>query len=126
MNLALWIIAIVLAVAFAGSGLMKLVVPKDKLVTAGQGWAQDFSTTSIRLIGLAEILGAIGLVLPAAVHIAPILVPLAAVGLALVMVGAAVVHARRNEPMNIAVNVVLIALAVFVAWGRFGPYSFTP
>ena len=126
MNLALWIIAIVLAVAFAGSGLMKQFVPKDKLVTAGQGWAQDFSTTSIRLIGLAEILGAIGLVLPAAVHIAPILVPLAAVGLALVMVGAAVVHARRNEPMNIAVNVVLIALAVFVAWGRFGPYSFTP
>ena len=126
MNLALWIVAIVLAAAFAGSGLMKQFVPKDKLVTSGQGWAQDFSPTIIRLIGLAEILGAIGLVLPAAVHIAPILVPLAAVGLALVMVGAAVVHARRNEPMNIAVNVVLIALAVFVAWGRFGPYSFTP
>ena len=126
MNLALWIIAIVLAVAFAGSGLMKLVVPKDKLVTAGQGWAQDFSPTNIRLIGLVELLGAVGLVVPAAVHIAPILVPLAAVGLALVMVGAIVVHARRKEPMNIAVNVVLIALAVFVAWGRFGPYSFTP
>jgi uncharacterized membrane protein YphA (DoxX/SURF4 family) len=125
MNLALWIIAIVLAVAFAGSGLMKLVVPKDKLVTAGQGWAQDFSPTNIRLIGLVEIVGAVGVVLPAAVHIAPILVPLAAVGLALVMVGAIVVHARRKEPMNIAVNVVLIALAVVVAWGRFGPYSFT-
>jgi uncharacterized membrane protein YphA (DoxX/SURF4 family) len=124
MNLALWIVAIVLAVAFAGSGLMKQFVPKDKLVTSGQGWAQDFSPTSIRLIGLAEVLGAIGLVLPAAVHIAPILVPLAAVGLALVMVGATVVHARRNEPMNIAVNVLLIALAVFVALGRFGPYSF--
>ena len=126
MNLALWIIAIVLAVAFAGSGLMKLVVPKDKLVTAGQGWAQDFSPTNIRLIGLVDTLGAVGLVLPAAVHIAPILVPLAAVGLALVMVGAIVVHARRKEPMNIAVNVVLIALAAVVAWGRFGPYSFTP
>jgi uncharacterized membrane protein YphA (DoxX/SURF4 family) len=126
MNLALWIIAIVLAVAFAGSGLMKLVVPKDKLVTAGQGWAQDFSPTNIRLIGLVEIVGAVGLVLPAAVHIAPILVPLAAVGLAFVMVGAIVVHARRKEPLNIAVNVVLIALAVVVAWGRFGPYSFTP
>jgi hypothetical protein len=105
---------------------MKEVVPKDKLVTAGQGWAQDYSQTNIRLIGLAEILGAIGLILPAAVHIAPILVPLAAIGLILVMVGAAVVHARRNESMNIAVNVVLIALAAFVAWGRFGPYSFTP
>jgi uncharacterized membrane protein YphA (DoxX/SURF4 family) len=126
MNLALWIIAIVLAVAFAGSGLMKLVVPKDKLVTAGQGWAQDYSSTNIRLIGLAEVLGAVGLVLPAALHIAPILVPLAAVGLALVMVGAIVVHARRKEPMNIVVNVLLIVLAVIVAWGRFGPYSFTP
>jgi uncharacterized membrane protein YphA (DoxX/SURF4 family) len=66
MNLALWIIAIVLAVVFAASGLMKQFVPKDKLVTSGQGWAQDFSPTTIRLIGLAEILGAIGLVLPAA------------------------------------------------------------
>jgi uncharacterized membrane protein YphA (DoxX/SURF4 family) len=126
MNLALWIVAIVLAVVFAGSGLMKQVVPKDKLVASGQGWAQDVDQTRIRLIGLTEILGAVGIVLPAAVHIAPILVPFAAVGLALVMVGAAVVHARRNEPMNIAVNLVLIALAVFVAWGRFGPYSFTP
>jgi uncharacterized membrane protein YphA (DoxX/SURF4 family) len=126
MNLALWVIAIVLAVAFAGSGLMKLVVPKDKLVAAGQGWAQDYSPTNIRLIGLVEVLGAVGLVLPAALHTAPILVPLAAVGLALVMVGAIVVHARRKEPMNIAVNVVLIALAVIVALGRFGPYSFTP
>jgi uncharacterized membrane protein YphA (DoxX/SURF4 family) len=125
MNLALWIIASVLAVVFAASGLMKQFVPKDKLVTSGQGWAQDVSPTNIRLIGLAEILGAIGLVLPAAVHIAPILVPLAAVGLALVMVGAVAVHARRKETMNVVVNVVLIALAVFVAWGRFGPYSFT-
>jgi uncharacterized membrane protein YphA (DoxX/SURF4 family) len=126
MNLALWIVAIVLAVVFAASGLMKQFVPKDKLVTSGQGWAEDVSPNNIRLIGLAEILGAIGLVLPAATHIVPILVPLAAVGLALVMVGAVVVHARRNEAMNVAVNVVLIALAVFVAWGRFGPYSFTP
>ena len=126
MNLALWIVAIVLAAVFTGSGLVKLVVPKDKLITAGQGWAQDYSQTNVRLIGLAEVLGAIGIVLPAAVHIAPILVPLAAIGLILVMVGAAVVHARRNETMNIAVNVVLILLAAFVAWGRFGPYSFTP
>jgi uncharacterized membrane protein YphA (DoxX/SURF4 family) len=124
MNLALWIVAIVLAVAFAGSGLMKLAVPKDKLVTSGQGWAQDVSPTNIRLIGLVEVLGAAGLILPAVTHIAPILSPLAAVGLVFVMVGAAAVHAGRKEPMNIAVNVVLLALAVFVAWGRFGAYPF--
>jgi hypothetical protein len=125
MNLALWIVAIVLAAVFAGSGIMKQFVPKDKLVTSGQGWAQDVSPTSIRLIGLAEVLGAIGLVLPAAVHIVPILVPLAAVGLALVMAGAAAVHARRKEAPMVGVNAVLLVLAVVVAWGRFGPYSFT-
>jgi hypothetical protein len=124
MNLALWIVAGVLAASFAGSGLMKLVVPKDKLVSSGQGWAQDVTPTNIRLIGLVELLGAAGLILPAVTHIAPVLVPLAAIGLALVMVGAAVVHARRNEPVNIGVNAVLLALAVFVAWGRFGPYPF--
>src|ERR1700758_5260535 len=123
MNLALWIIAGVLAFAFAASGILKLVQPKEKLVaSATGGWATNWSLASIKLIGVAEILGAIGLILPAVLHIAPILVPLAAVGLALVMVGAAVVHARRKEWPFIAVNAVLLALAVVVAWGRFGPY----
>ena len=124
MNPALWIVASVLAASFAGSGLMKLLVPRDKLVSSGQGWAQDVTPTNIRLIGVVELLGATGLILPAVTHIAPILVPLAAIGLALVMVGAALVHARRNEGMNIGVNAVLLALAVLVAWGRFGPYPF--
>lgn len=124
MNLALWIVAIVLAAGFAASGLMKLLVPKDKLVSSGQGWAQDVTPTNIRLIGVVEVLSAAGLILPAVTHIAPILVPLAAIGLVLVMVGAAVVHARRKEGMNIGVNAVLLALAVFVAWGRLGQYPF--
>ena len=76
MNLPLWIVAIVLPVVFTGSGLLKELVPKDKLGHGRPGWAQDYSQTNIRLIGLAEILGAIGLVLPAVLHIAPILVPL--------------------------------------------------
>jgi uncharacterized membrane protein len=112
MNLALWIVAIVLAAVFAASGLMKLLVPKEELVRSGPEWAQDFSSTSIRLIGVAEVLGAAGLILPAVTHITPIPVPLAAVGLVIVMV------------MNIGVSVVLLALAVFVAWGRLGPYPF--
>lgn len=125
MNLALWIVAIVLAVGFAASGLMKLLIPKEKLVNSGQGWAQDVEPTSIRLIGVVEVLGAAGLILPAVTHIAPILVPIAAIGLVVVMVGAASVHARRKETMNIGVNIVLLALAVFVAWGRLGPYPFS-
>jgi hypothetical protein len=124
-NLALWIVASVLAAVFAGSGLLKLLVSKDKIVQSGQGWAQDFSPTSIRLMGVAEVLGAIGVILPAVVHIAPVLVPLAAIGLGLFMVGAAAVNARRKDVALIGVNLVLLALAIFVAWGRLGPCAFT-
>ena len=126
MNLALWIIAGVLAFAFAGSGIMKLVQSKEKLVaSATGGWAADFGPASIKLIGVAEILGAIGLILPAALHVAPILVPVAAVGLVIVMIGAAVTHARRHELPNVAICVVLALLAAFEAWGRFGPLPFS-
>ena len=104
---------------------MKIFRAEEQLVASGFGWARDFSPTAIRLIGVAEILGAIGLILPAAMHIAPILVSLAAVGLALVMAGAAAVHARRKEAPMIAMNAVLLALAVVVAWGRFGSYPLT-
>ena len=124
MNLALWIVAGVLAAVFAGAGAMKLAVPKDKLVESGLGGVADVSPAAIRLIGVAELAGAIGLIVPPLVHIAPVLAPLAAVGLALVMVGAGVVHARRKEIPNIAVTVVLLVLALFVAWGRFGAYAF--
>jgi uncharacterized membrane protein YphA (DoxX/SURF4 family) len=125
-NTALWIIAGVLAFAFFGSGVMKLVQSKDKLVASSTGgWAADWRPASIKWVGVAEILGAIGLILPAVLHIAPILVPLAAVGLILVMIGAAAVHARRHELPNVAICVVLLLLAAFVAWGRFGPLAFS-
>ncbi|MGW0037888.1 DoxX family protein [Gordonia sp. NPDC003376] len=124
MNIALWIIAIVLAVAFGLAGLMKLAQPREKLAESGMGWVDDFSPTAVKTIGGLEVLGAIGLFLPAAVNIAPILVPIAATGLALVMVGAIVVHARRGEAQVIPVNVVLLVLAAIVMWGRFGPYAF--
>lgn len=124
MNLALWIVAIVLAVVFAGAGLFKLRSTPEKLVDSGMGWAEDFSASTVKLIGALEVLGAVGLIVPALAHIAPVLVPLAALGLAATMVGAAVVHARRKETPMIAVNVVLLLLALFVAWGRFGAYAF--
>jgi uncharacterized membrane protein YphA (DoxX/SURF4 family) len=124
MNVLLWIVAGVLAAAFLVAGLTKLTQPKKKLA-AQMGWVEDFSPGVIKTIGALEVLAAIGLVLPAALDIVPVLVPLAAVGLVLLMVGAVVTHARRHEPQLIVVNVVLLALAVVVLWGRFGPYSFT-
>ena len=124
MNVTLWIIAGVLAVAFLLAGLMKLAQPKAKLAESGMAWTEDFSSSQVKLIGLAEVLGAIGLILPAALDIAPILTPIAAAGLALTMLGATVVHARRGERPNIAATLALAALAAFVAVMRFGPYSF--
>ena len=124
MNVVLWIVAGLLAVAFLAAGLMKLTQPKKKLADSGMGWTEDFSDGAVKGIGALEVLGAVGLILPAALDIVPVLVPIAATGLALLMLGAAVTHARRKESTNIVVNIVLLALAAFVAWGRFGPYAF--
>ncbi|ADB74697.1 DoxX family protein [Geodermatophilus obscurus] len=124
MNVVLWIVAGLLAVAFLAAGLMKLTQPKKKLADSGMGWTEDFSDGAVKGIGALEVLGAAGLILPAALDIVPVLVPIAATGLALLMLGAAVTHARRKESTNIVVNIVLLALAAFVAWGRFGPYAF--
>ena len=125
MNTALWIVAGFLAFAFFGSGAMKLAQSKEKIVASSTGgWAADWSPGAIKMIGVAEILGALGLILPAVTHIAPILVPIAAVGLILVMIGAAVVHARRKELPNVEICVVILLLAAFVAWGRSGPLPF--
>lgn len=124
MNIVLWIIAGLLAFAFLAVGLMKLSQSKEKLAASGMPYVEDFSAGTIKLIGALEVLAAIGLILPAVLDIAPVLVPLAALGLVVLMVGAAVVHARRKESQNIVLNVILLALAAVVAWGRFGPYSF--
>ena len=124
MNITLWIIAGVLAAAFAAAGLMKLAQPKAKLAESGMAWTEDFTDGQVKLIGLVEVLGAIGLILPAALDIAPILTPIAAAGLTLTMLGATAVHARRGEKSNIPVTLVLAALAAFVAVMRFGPNSF--
>lgn len=127
MHLALWIIAGLLAAAYLVSGLGKLVLTKEKIATTGKSakWVEDFSARSVKAIGALEVLGAAGLVLPGAFDIAPILVPLAAVGLAMIMVGAVITRARRQEVKLMMADLTYLALAVFVAWGRFGPESFT-
>jgi len=123
MNITLWIIAGLLAAAFLAGGVMKMVQPKEKLAAAGLGFVEDFSAGAVKAIGAAEVLAGVGLILPAVLGIAPVLVPLAAVGVVLLMVGAAITHLRRHEIPPVAVNLVFIALAALVAWGRFGPHS---
>lgn len=125
MNLILWIIAGLLAAVFLVAGSTKLFIPKGKLVKApGAGWVADFSASFVKALGAVEILGVVGLILPALLDIAPILVPLAAVGLALIMAGAAIVEFRRHAFKHALGNLIYLALAAFVAWGRFGPVPF--
>lgn len=123
MNVFLWIVAALLALVFLGAGATKLTQPKPKLAEAGIGWVDDLFPGALKVIGALEVLAAIGLVLPALLDIAPVLVPLAALGLVLMMGGAAVSHLRRSEVPMVAFNLTLLALAAVVAWGRFGPYA---
>ena len=125
MNVALWIAAGLLALAMLGAGLMKLVRSPEQLRAAGMSWVDHFPPVAPKLIGLLEVLGAIGLIVPALTGIAPILVPLAATGIALLMLGAVITHIRLHDSLREALpSIVLALLAIFVAWGRFGPYPF--
>jgi uncharacterized membrane protein YphA (DoxX/SURF4 family) len=124
MNIVLWVLAALLAFVFLGAGAMKLTQSKDKLAAnPNMAWTEQFSAGTIKLIGLLEVLAAIGLILPAVLGIASALVPLAAVGLVLLMIGAALTHARRKENQAAVINVVLLVLAAALAVGRFGPYA---
>jgi len=118
MNIALWVVQILLALAFGMAGIMKVSQPIDKL-EARMGWVKSVGPRGVRLIGSLEILGAIGLILPAVTGILPWLTPLAATGLVLTMIGAMITHGRRGEYSQIGMNVVLLLLALFVAYGRF-------
>jgi DoxX-like family len=125
MNLALWIAAGVLAGVLLLAATNKLVIPKEKLATIpGAGWVEDFSSGALMAISALEFLGAAGLILPAVLGIAAVLVPVAATGAVLLFAGAVIMRLRRGERVTIVVDLVYLALAIFVAWGRFGPESF--
>lgn len=127
MNLALWIVAGLLAFNnLLGAGT-KLLIPKDKFASLFSNWkyAEDFTPGNIKALGVVEALGAVGLILPAVLNIAPILVPIAASGLALYMAGAMATRLRRREYAVMMGDFAVLALCVFVAWGRFGPESFS-
>jgi uncharacterized membrane protein YphA (DoxX/SURF4 family) len=126
MNLALWIIQALLAAVFLGSGSAKLTLPKDRLIASGQTGVAPFPVGVVKLTAVAEILAALGLILPRATGIAPVLTPAAAIGLALVMIGAMISHSSllraghgAREALAIAFNIVLLALCALVAAGRF-------
>lgn len=118
MDIALWIVSGVLAAAYLTAGIMKTFTPKEKLQTS-LPWAEDFSPATIKVIGISEALGAIGLILPWLTGIAPVLTPIAAAGLVIVQLLAIIVHIRRGETKVIVFNAVLLLAALFVAVFRF-------
>lgn len=122
MNLFLWILAFLLAAIFVGSGTAKLVVGREQQIDRTP-YVEDFPQPVIRGIGALEILGALGLIVPALTGLATVLVPFAAAGLAITMVFAALVHVRRGDgPLAALPSIVLALLSVVVSWSRFGPY----
>lgn len=123
MNVVLWIIAGLLAALFAAAGLTKLVASREKLATT-MSWTEHAPLERVRMLGAAEVAGAIGLIAPAALDIAPVLVPVAAICLAGTMVGALAVHLKLHEAAKAAPVIVIGILCVLVAWGRLGPHAF--
>ncbi len=124
MNIVLWILQGLLALAFLIAGFIHAFMPLESL-KKNMTWVSAFPAAFVRFIGVAEMLGAIGLILPAITGIAPWLTVAAAIGLAVVMASASIFHASRREYSNIGTNVVLLLLAVLVIVGRltFAPLA---
>lgn len=119
MNIAVWIVTGIVAAILGGAGVSKLVQSKEKiLANPNMGWANDFSQPAIKLIGLAEVAGAVGLIVPWALDVVPVLTPIAGYCLAVLMAGAAIVHVRRREYSGLPFVFALVAAALFVAVAR--------
>ena len=118
MNTILWILQIFLAVTFAYSGIMKSTRQREKLVDIGQTGVADLSYPRIRFIGIMEILGALGIILPQALGVLSVLTPVAASCFAVIMILAAKIHARRKELPAFSFNLFLLLISLFVAIQR--------
>ncbi len=118
MNIALWVVQALLAIMFILAGFPKTFQPLD-MVAKRLAWVKDFPPAFTRFIGVSELLGAIGLILPALTHILPWLTGVAAIGLAIVMVGAVIFHIMRKEYSQIGFSIAILVLSIFVVYGRF-------
>ena len=117
LHISLWVVQVLLAFAFGMAGFLKLSLPLSELAAKGMGFVNHTPESMVRFIGLAEVLGACGLIFPSALRIKPGLTPLAAIGLATIMLLAIYEHISQNE--SIVANFVLLALSIFVVWGRY-------
>ncbi|MEM7114561.1 MAG: DoxX family protein [Chloroflexota bacterium] len=123
MNIVLWVLQVLLGLMFLLAGFMKASQTNEKIKESGgerMAWVDSLTDGQVTIIGVLELLAGIGLILPMLTGILPILTPFAAVGLVLTMIGAAALHIQRGDGTQpIVMNVILGALAAFVAYGRF-------
>ncbi len=122
---SLWVAQALLGLLFVGTGVWKLATPIDRLA-AMIPWAGQVSPAFLRVTAVVDLAGGIGIVLPSLTRIAPRVTVLAALGCALLQVCAIVFHVSRGEAVNTPFNVVLVAIASFVAWGRLVRAPVTP
>lgn len=118
LNISLWAAQILLAAMFLMSGVMKSTQPIEQL-SAMMPWTADAPLALVRFIGISQLLGAIGLILPSLLRIKPQLTPLAALGLVIIMLLAAILHIAKGEFSAIGINIILGAVAGFITWGRY-------
>ncbi|OCB58910.1 DoxX family protein [Mycobacterium vulneris] len=119
MNIALWTVQTLLALVYIVAGGLKVIRSREQLVASGRlDWMKDHSDAAVRSLGVVEILGALGMILPEVTGIARVLTPIAAVGLVVVQIGALRVHLTRDERQPLPINMFLLVLAGFVAVGR--------
>lgn len=118
MNLALWIGQGLLAAIFLLSGSLKISMAKDRLIASGQTGVTPFPLPVIRMTAACELLAVLGLLLPPLTGIAPVLTPIAALGLVVVMIGATASHLSLREPLAAGVTTFILLICVFVAVGR--------
>jgi hypothetical protein len=124
-HLILWIVQVVLAASFVWAGLMKLFQPTEKL-SAMWPWAGEVPVALLKLTGIVDLLGAVGLILPSLFRIKPKLTPIAAIGVIVLMLCAGIFHIVRGEASVIWVNIAFAAMAAFIAWGRLKKAPITP
>jgi uncharacterized membrane protein YphA (DoxX/SURF4 family) len=124
-NILLWTAQILLGLLFTLAGAMKATQPLDQLAQM-MAWVPSFPPALVRFVGISDFLGGIGLILPAALRIRPQLTSWAAIGLSVIMVLAAILHASQGEYAVIGVNAVFLLILLFIAWGRMNMAPIQP
>ena len=126
MHMTLWIATGVLALVALTAGIIKTLVPKDRLATQHGGeWTAHASVGFVKMLGVLELLAAVGLILPGVLDIGTVMVPVTALCWVALMIGAMITHIRLGQARFVALNLIYLALAAFIAWGRLGPEPFT-